>query len=775
MRLIEKKGKCVLNSNKTSFKMKNSNKIILLAVFVMLSLAAHAQHFEWAKSFYGYGDQYRNIPRGLVTDSEGNTYRLMQVGSGGWLDSVDPFADITNYNTSLLLVKMSPDGQYVWHRIINPWEWGGDSGLTVYDLRMLGDTALMMMVDIPLPQTDFSYSTPLVQTKLYYLDTLLTTSETLMPTDSIYNWCCTAFITLGLDGTLLEHHFMQVTWLDSLGHPIMGSLGSGVYGKGLNAGHFDVDSRGNIYIVRRTEDIAYPEDDLLYFQNGGLSGYRFMVDGTRFLTHIPPYSTGRWNQQVLKFSPHFDSLLDASYIVGDVSGADWYFTQWLDLNSFDIYNDQLYFTLQAKIDHDGMPIARSNGLQFEVDSIAFYSESGCLLRLDTGLNADLLMQFNYVPRPDELWSGVILDATCVDTATGSLFVLGHAGTDTFTGNGNPHRFIYRGDTLDNRNDAFWLRVGINDGHYLSYGRLHSSWGDSQGGLGIAARNNRVFAQMSYTGSVFFADTVLVTQGASEKGLALAQWDYDGHEVAIYPFQSTHADSKPGHLLLTDTVVYVTGNSFSSTTTFGGIACGMGQYIAKLVDTSMRSPYVYPDLHADQSIVWPGGNTLNIPNPGSNSHLPLNATATSGLPVSYTISDPSMAMFVYSNGGFEIIALCQQGVCEVTASQPGTSYWNPASLTKTLIIGTPPAGIEDVTAPEVHVYPNPTHGRVTVTSPEPFVTATLTDMMGRREEVRLLHAGPNQYTLDLTSRPQATYLLTLTTTDGKQHTIKLLKQ
>ena len=56
-----------------------------------------------------------------------------------------------------------------------------------------------------------------------------------------------------------------------------------------------------------------------------------------------------------------------------------------------------------------------------------------------------------------------------------------------------------------------------------------------------------------------------------------------------------------------------------------------------------------------------------------------------------------------------------------------------------------------------------------------VTAILTDLSGRREEVRLTPIGPGQYSLDLTSRPQATYLLTLTTTDGKQHTVRLLKQ
>ena len=42
-------------------------------------------------------------------------------------------------------------------------------------------------------------------------------------------------------------------------------------------------------------------------------------------------------------------------------------------------------------------------------------------------------------------------------------------------------------------------------------------------------------------------------------------------------------------------------------------------------------------------------------------------------------------------------------------------------------------------------------------------------------MRLTPDGPGQYTLDLTTRPQATYLLTLTTADGKQHTVRLLKQ
>ena len=63
------------------------------------------------------------------------------------------------------------------------------------------------------------------------------------------------------------------------------------------------------------------------------------------------------------------------------------------------------------------------------------------------------------------------------------------------------------------------------------------------------------------------------------------------------------------------------------------------------------------------------------------------------------------------------------------------------------------------------YPNPFRQRVTieVQGGEPLAeTAWLTDLTGR-------------YSLDLTSRPQSTYLLTLTTASGKTHTVRLLKQ
>lgn len=80
------------------------------------------------------------------------------------------------------------------------------------------------------------------------------------------------------------------------------------------------------------------------------------------------------------------------------------------------------------------------------------------------------------------------------------------------------------------------------------------------------------------------------------------------------------------------------------------------------------------------------------------------------------------------------------------------------------------------------YPNPFRQRVNIQVQgadllvaNGVATAVLTDLQGRREEVRLERVGAGHYVLDLTSRPQASYLLTLTTSSGKQHTLKLLKQ
>lgn len=84
------------------------------------------------------------------------------------------------------------------------------------------------------------------------------------------------------------------------------------------------------------------------------------------------------------------------------------------------------------------------------------------------------------------------------------------------------------------------------------------------------------------------------------------------------------------------------------------------------------------------------------------------------------------------------------------------------------------GIGAVDLENCVIYPNPTSGEITIVVDAPLSGAVLTDMTGRSEEVKPIAVAPGVYTLDLSSRSQATYLLTLNTTDGRQRTIRLIR-
>jgi hypothetical protein len=73
------------------------------------------------------------------------------------------------------------------------------------------------------------------------------------------------------------------------------------------------------------------------------------------------------------------------------------------------------------------------------------------------------------------------------------------------------------------------------------------------------------------------------------------------------------------------------------------------------------------------------------------------------------------------------------------------------------------------------YPNPFHQRVTIQCDETITAAYVTDMMGRREQVRLSAEGYSRYSIDLNARPQAIYLLTVITASGDSHSVRLVKQ
>ena len=93
---------------------------------------------------------------------------------------------------------------------------------------------------------------------------------------------------------------------------------------------------------------------------------------------------------------------------------------------------------------------------------------------------------------------------------------------------------------------------------------------------------------------------------------------------------------------------------------------------------------------------------------------------------------------------------------------------------------------------IEIYPNPTRGKVSVHSALPLVSVSVTDMIGHQvytqtffrqsclapSETRpatKVEQSNRTITIDLSQLPQGAYFLSLTTADGRQHTVRLLKQ
>jgi len=161
---------------------------------------------------------------------------------------------------------------------------------------------------------------------------------------------------------------------------------------------------------------------------------------------------------------------------------------------------------------------------------------------------------------------------------------------------------------------------------------------------------------------------------------------------------------------------------------------------------------------------------------NNLYWEVSRTTLNGDPDTGLITTTTVPYIEYTDiNDDSIYHVYVRGYCE-TGIWSGWSDWSTPCLIDS--IPTPPAppvGITTAETAELTLYPNPDTHQVSIECAETISEAWLTDLTGRREQVRLIAEGTGRYTLDLTARPQATYLLTLTTASGKTQTVRLLKQ
>lgn len=164
----------------------------------------------------------------------------------------------------------------------------------------------------------------------------------------------------------------------------------------------------------------------------------------------------------------------------------------------------------------------------------------------------------------------------------------------------------------------------------------------------------------------------------------------------------------------------------------------------------------------QTIQWDQDLTVSL----NDHYLPLTATATSGLPVSYTCNDETIAT-VYGS----ILILNAPGLAIITASQTGNDQYFPAQdVMKVLNVTS--VGIVDHSPNDIRVWPNPSNSVFHVEYNTNNAIYCVTDLYGK--EILQGKMDSNPLTLDLSDAPAGMYLLRIQSIDGKTATVKVAK-
>ena len=686
----------------------------LLAAVVMMAAAAGArgQGFEWVKAYSGT-DRFENMNqiKGSFVDAQGNIYIVGNMSAWGEILGVELLPREINrsaYNRQCVVIaKISPDGQLVWHKPI--YSSGYDS--YAHALSRMGDTAFMVMCRVSMKHYYDSYP----PSSLYFLDTMLTSADEGYLTLKDSTWCAlpaTFFITFDLDGNVIERHSLEVGYIDSSGTVITYGVAANdpsyryanaLYTNGLSNETFTIDHDGNIYVIRKTYDfLPIMGGHIVSTQDGTIGALKIAVDGRRSFVHnLEPSPT--WDQQILKFAPHFDSLMGGVYMFGStyrdsIAGTDpGCFAMNVDRNN----------NIYASIGNvSGMPswqtyINNSDSLFIRSRDLGIFS---CIVVYNQELRAINIIQptaDDNEPNTQVVMGTVTDNGFYFDDESNSIFVQGAIGWSR----GHPN-IVYKRDTIrvERNYTAFWLRLDMDSLNLLSYGLARPPcYGPYVEMAYVAAKNNRVFSQIRYQG-LAFADTTLSTTYGYD--IAFAVWDYDGHELMVKNYNVSHPKNLTKQIHILDSAVYLTGvlheDATFDTITLRGTGHSQA-YVARYVDTAFMHPYVHREGREEQSITWTQELNCGI----AQRRVALTATSTSGLPVSYSCSNSGVAQV---RG--DTLVLLATGTATVTARQEGDARDAAAEPVSKTLRGSA-EGIGEASAEGLTLYPNPTTGVVHV--------------------------------------------------------------
>jgi hypothetical protein len=583
-------------------------KTLLLLVAVLIATTINAQQFDWAKEITTSDSKIIKT----ATDSQGNLYIFGTCSANAEYNNVRLLPSINGIGTTsnVIIAKINANGEMLWHKVIA--QDNGQLNSANY-MQLVGDSSLVFMAEITLPTPEY---------KLYYLDTLIApTSFNDLPTYPFVNRCggscsCTAVIRLDLDGNLKEQHSIQIKYIDSTNNEIISYDTFAVrnplfYGGETNP--FYIDNNGNIYIYK----IGGGYDDVT------AKGMRIVIDTNE--QYDVDYGFMYNNSRLLKFSPHFNNLIWAKYMIKDTVGnganpitmqpyitgmtgdneGNIYACGYID-HSVNVVDTNYYRTL----------ILDSNNLNQTIELKSFEQEVSFLIKYNSNGNVIYAKQLKgKVIHNNGIAGGHGFKSLCInDSSIYVLAVSAIGNTDT-----NNYYIMFDDNHISN-SDMYGLKIlfvkyNKENGNYISHGVACS---DNQtyirrDNTSIIAKNNQVFAQIEFKYNLKTNDTTYQLSNMGDYGLAMIRWDDAGHTIGAIPYQGVFgSQDEVGVMSMYDSTIYLTG-TITSGASFGTNTLTNGAYIAKYTDSTFNTPYIYQSIGEIQDI----GRISIYPNPTQN--------------------------------------------------------------------------------------------------------------------------------------------------------------
>lgn len=629
-------GKQVLTPKIKIMKRQLFKMLSLLAIMLLASVAAvHAQRWEWVKGYGSpgsYESGYEII--GTLTDGEGNLYFLgMFRNYAKWDDEMLLPGEmyLGGEGPHVIIAKISPQGDMVWKRVIH-----SNGGCCAYDIKKIGDTAFACMVDFIGPNLIYN---------LCWLDTLLIgESDYLMPTmipsmpmTMFSGTSTTAYLKFGFDGTVQEQHFIKKTYVDYYGEDIgyhLPGYGDTLWlcSDALQRPVFDVDSEGNIYVMRTPTDQALMSlDERWSVENGTIQSVKVWVDSRVVGTIDTRHRPSMWHPHLMKFSPHFDTLLANRYVVQECVNE--HQPSEIVTKSLNVDRDaNIYITLEKEFSFDSLNYTQTmvfdslHGMTAEVE--CFNSQKGFLIVFDSMLQAKKLIHIqDSITDFANLYyhSSSGLRNVSFDYDSNLVFISGGLGRG-YNGQTDQHNnmAIIDGNVVNLMRDGFVISFDRDTWQLHSLAKVPAGNSGGCSDMDFVTKNNRIIIQFGHKGNLYLPDTIITPQTKYHKANGLIVFDYQGNVIhgEHYNNFTTTGLAKIKGVVLVDSIVYCTFITNYSAT-FGDITINPNyiySYVAKYVDTSFMTPYVYvpPEEPPVEVVQVAGSNTLVLyPNPASN--------------------------------------------------------------------------------------------------------------------------------------------------------------